>query len=674
MTTKIANILQCYALGMGIKQISRSFELSRNTVRRYVRLFQECGIPIKELAAMPSARIQEMFSEGVGRNREPSQRQLELEALLPEYAARLSRRGVTVKTLYEEYRETHPDGYRHASFGNYLMRYRMVTHVVGHVEHYAGDQMYIDFAGDKLEVVDSESGECRSVEVFVAILPCSHYTYCEAVWSQSRQDLIKACENALHFYGGVPMAIVPDNLKSAVTRSDRNEPVINEEFAAFAEHYGCTVYPTRVRHPKDKALVENAVKLLYRSVYADIEGLVFHSLESLNAAISESLSAFNGRRMSGRPQSRREQFEQIESDCLRPLPAIRHQMKERRSATVMRNGYVTFRLHHYSVPKEYIGKRVEIVYDADTLEIYHGLRLVTTHQRDDTPYSYTTKDAHGLPGRHGSYEKDLEQIYERAGQTDNVLLLYLRKVAELKKYPPAAFRSCRGIMALEKTFGLERLVAASACATQLRLYGYQEIRRILERGDDADFLSKDDIDDEVWKIQCKLPPKTKRFYPLKTFNNAPLKSLDRWGYYYFSLFPSVCIHFTDTFSCQLNPVRRMYNTIHNGICYCRVSDCIIPIVRWQLRGDDDGLAPMSVLYYIEQDGSFLGIKVHKEEVIQYEQRAPFDSLEFRFQCAFYFCHLKRTHKFRSIRIICPYALLAGFIPHCCGKEALPGTG
>lgn len=122
-------------------------------------------------------------------------------------------------------------------------------------------RLYIDFAGDKLEVVDSESGECRSVEMFVAILPCSHYTYCEAVWSQSRQDLIKACENALHFYGGVPMAIVPDNLKAAVTRSDRNEPIINDEFAVFAEHYGCTVYPARVRHPKDKTLVENAVKL-----------------------------------------------------------------------------------------------------------------------------------------------------------------------------------------------------------------------------------------------------------------------------------------------------------------------------------------------------------------------------------------------------------------------------
>ena len=199
----------------------------------------------------------------------------------------------------------------------------------------------------------------------------------------------------------------------------------------------------------------------------------------------------------------------------------------------------------------------------------------------------------------------------------------------------------------------------------------QPIPKKKQQEEDLELLKKPK---RRWKIQCKLPPKTKRFCPLKTFNNAPLKSLDRWGYYYFSLFPSVCSHFTDTFSCQLNPVRRMYNTIHNGICYCRVSDCIIPIVRWQLRGDDDGLAPMSVLYYIEQDGSFLGIKVHKEEVIQYEQRAPFDSLEFRFQCAFYFCHLKRTHKFRSIRIICPYALLAGFIPHCCGKEALPGTG
>ncbi len=369
ITTKLANILQCYAMGMGIKGISTTFEVSRNTVRRYVRLFQECGIPMEQLLSMSSSRIQELFGGGESRERQPSRSQQELEALLPGYAARLKRKGVTVKSLYEEYSHEHPDGFKHASFGIYLQRYRLLSNAaVGHVEHYAGDQMYIDFAGDRLEVIDEVSGECRKVEVFVSILPCSHYTYCEAVWSQRKEDLIRACENALHFYGGVPMAIVPDNLKSAVTRSDRNEPIINDDFAAFAEHYGCAVYPARVRHPKDKALVENAVKLLYRSIYAVLEGLTFHSLDSLNEAMRKPLALFNERKLSGRECSRRQLFEETERDFLRTLPARRHQMKERKCVTVMRNSYVTLNKHHYSVPTAYIGKRMEIVYDSDTLE------------------------------------------------------------------------------------------------------------------------------------------------------------------------------------------------------------------------------------------------------------------------------------------------------------------
>ena len=492
MTTKLANILHCYAMGMGIKGISATFALSRNTVRKYVRLFQESGIPVEQLLSMPANRIQDMFGGNGERERIPSGRQLELEALLPEYAARLTRKGVTVKSLFEEYRQEHPNGYRHASFGMYIQQYRLVSRPVGHVEHYAADQMYIDFAGDRLQIVDEQSGEVRLAEVFVAILPCSHYTYCEAVWSQKKEDLIKACENALHFYGGVPMAIVPDNLKSAVTRSDRNEPVINEDFAAFAEHYGCTVYPARIRHPKDKALVENAVKLMYKSIYADVEGLMFHDLESLNAEIIQSLSRFNDRKLTGRNQSRRQLFEDVEKGYLRTLPSVGYQMKERKSVTVMRNSYVTLNRHHYSVPKEYIGKRVDIVYDADTLEIFHGLRLVTTHYRDDTPYGYTQKEAHNLPGRHGSYEKNLDEVFERAAQIDNIVLLYLKEVASQKKYMPQAFRSCRGILSLEKTFGLDRLVAACACASQMRVHGYQDVIGILNRGDDSDFLPQAD--------------------------------------------------------------------------------------------------------------------------------------------------------------------------------------
>ena len=162
MTTKLRNILHCYAMGMGIKGISATFELSRNTVRKYVRLFQESGIPIEQLLQVPAKRLEEMFGGSGERGRTPSVRQLELEALLPEYAARLTRKGVTVKSLYEEYRKEHPGGFRHASFGAYIQRYRLVSCPVGHVEHYAADQMYIDFAGDRLEVVDEQTGEVIS--------------------------------------------------------------------------------------------------------------------------------------------------------------------------------------------------------------------------------------------------------------------------------------------------------------------------------------------------------------------------------------------------------------------------------------------------------------------------------------------------------------------------------
>ena len=308
---------------------------------------------------------------------------------------------MSVRKLFKEYHTEYPDGYQLSSFKRIVSEYRFHIKVVGHVEHYAAEQMYIDFAGDRLEVVDEMTGETKKAEVFVAILPFSHYTYCEAVWSQRKEDLIKACENAIQYFEGVPAAIVPDNLKAAVTRSDRNEPVINDDFAAFAEYYGCVVYPARVRHPKDKALVENAVKLLYRSIYLDIEGMTFSSLEELNTAIHISLLDFNEKVMAGREMSRKEIFLHGEKDYLRPLPVKRYVMKERKLMTVGKNSYVSLFKHHYSVPKEYVGRRMTILYDADTVEIYCGMNLVATHDRCDIPYTYSWKKEHNLPGHYG---------------------------------------------------------------------------------------------------------------------------------------------------------------------------------------------------------------------------------------------------------------------------------
>ena len=288
---------------MGIKETADTFHTSRNTVRKYVRLFLSSGKNIEQLLALSDEHLQDMFGLTDNRHREPSSRRIDLEALLPGYVKRLSRKGTSIRGLFKEYHAEYPDGYQLSSFKRAVREYKFHIKVVGHVEHYAADQMYVDFAGDRLEIVDEMTGETKKAEVFVAILPFSHYTYCEAVWSQRKEDLIKGCENAMYYFGGVPAAIVPDNLRAAVTRSDRNEPVINEDFAAFAEHYGCAVYPARVRHPKDKALVENAVKLLYRSVYLDIEGMTFTSLEALNTAIHISLLDFNEKSMAGRGTS-----------------------------------------------------------------------------------------------------------------------------------------------------------------------------------------------------------------------------------------------------------------------------------------------------------------------------------------------------------------------------------
>ena len=495
MNTKLKNILLCYASGMGIKNISSAFDISRNTVRRYVRMYLDSGIPAEKLPSLSDARLQELFAVPGARERKPSERQINLEALLPEYAARLSRKGMTVRKLYEEYHAGHPDGYLQSSFGMKLRQFMLQTNAIGHVEHRSGDRMYIDFAGDRLEIVDEATAEVRKVEVFVAILPCSHYTYCEAVWTQKKEDLIKACENAMHFYGGAPCAIVPDNLKSAVTRSDRNEPVINADFEAFAEHYGCAVVPARVRHPKDKALVENAVKLMYRSVYVDLEGLVFHNLESLNEAILSSLEKFNARNLTRREESRRQLFDSVEKDCLRPLPATRYQIRQRALATVQRNSYVTLNKHHYSVPVQYVGKRLELVYDSDMIDIYHGFTHVATHHRNDTPYEYTTKASHNLPGRKGSCESDIEEILSRAAQIDNIIVIYLRAVIEDKRYPELAFRACRGIMNLEKKYGQVRLVSGCAAAMDARRYNISDMVDILDSGADADYLPGTDADD-----------------------------------------------------------------------------------------------------------------------------------------------------------------------------------
>lgn len=239
---KIRQVLRCYSQGHGTKSISSMLSVSRNTVKKYLQVFQRSGLDYEQMLSLPDQELSELFHEKTKVKTE-SERMEELKSLLPEYCKRLKKKGVTREALHREYLSSHPDGYGRTRFYILIQQYIACSRPIMHLEHKAGDKMFIDFAGDKLSIIDLDTGEIIPVEVFVAILPCSQLTYVEAVMSQKKEDLIRASENALLYYQGAPSAIIPDNLKSAVTKSSKYEAILNEDFAAFAEHYGCTVIP-----------------------------------------------------------------------------------------------------------------------------------------------------------------------------------------------------------------------------------------------------------------------------------------------------------------------------------------------------------------------------------------------------------------------------------------------
>ena len=420
------------------------------------------GIELERLLKMDEHHLHELFGTETDNESTGSAEYKYLQEHIPEYIKRLKSRGTTRRSLYEEYLRNRPQGYSYCSFCLYIRREKEVKIPVGRIDHIAGDQMYVDFAGDKLYISDSNTGN-------------------------KKEYLIQACENAFHYFGGVPNAIVPDNLKSAVTKPGGIEPVINDDFAAFADHYGCVVFPARVRKPKDKALVENAVRLLYREVYSKMTGLKFNDLEALNIEIMKHTDALNSRKMYNRSYSRKERFLEVEKDRLHTLPTTRFISKSRKTATVMRNSYVSLNNHYYSVPKEYIGDTVELLYDEDTVEIYHKFRHIR-HTAEMILLSHIQKNLPiNFPEVLHEYRIRMDDVYRKAREIDPVMEEYIKLVAVAKKYPVQAVRSADGILCLVERFGHDRVVLACQIAMESCMFGFNELESLLVNREDEKY-------------------------------------------------------------------------------------------------------------------------------------------------------------------------------------------
>jgi len=326
------------------------------------------------------------------------------EALRPQPAwprihAELRRPGVTLLLLWEEYRAGQPDGYGYSRFCDLYAEWRGRLSATMRQTHPAGERLFVDYAGQTVDVVDGATGEVRPAQIFVAALGASNLTYAEARWTQSLPDWIGCHVGAFAFFGGVAGQIVCDNLKAGVTAACRHEPGINRAYQEMAAHYGTAVLPARVRRPRDKAKVEVAVQVVQRWVLARLRHRRFFSLAELNGAIRGLVAELNNRPMRHLGGSRRALFEAIERPALLPLPAEPYAYAEWRRCRAGLDYHVEVHGHFYSVPHRLLREAIEARVTDRTVELFHRGTRVASHVRSPRQHRHTTLPEH-MPSAH----------------------------------------------------------------------------------------------------------------------------------------------------------------------------------------------------------------------------------------------------------------------------------
>jgi transposase len=477
--SKVRQIIKLYTQQMGKRRISERLGMSKNTVKLYIEQYHKLKCPWEELSKCTDFELNSLFHPP--KETITNDRLKQLFDFFPVMEKQLRRRGMTVCRQHVDYKALHPGGYGLTAFFQYYNQWARKVNPTMHIEHKVGDKMYVDYAGVTLDYVDTDTAEVKKAQVFVAILGWSQYAYVQAMESQSVEDFIVGCENALRYFQGVPLAIVPDNLKSAVIKASRHEPVLNENFKGFAEHYQVAVLPARSRKPQDKALVENMVKLSYQKIYINLPEKQILPLSELNKQIGDHLTLFNDALLTGKGYSRADQWK-MELSALHPLPETHYQMRKIKQATVMKNGHVYLGedQHYYSVPYQLIGKKVKMFYSRGQVDLYLNYELVASHKRIRSAHNYSTDPTH-MPSQHRYVTEWTPAFFiERAKAIDPVVEYYISQVLLKKQHPEQAYKSCQGILSFAKRVGNTRLINACSRAHQIGYYNYRIIEEILK--------------------------------------------------------------------------------------------------------------------------------------------------------------------------------------------------
>lgn len=477
--SNVRQIIKLYSQQMGKRKIAERLGMSKNTVKLYIQHFHSLKTTKEELFRLTDFELNKVFHPP--KATPLNERLKQLYDFFPVMETQLRKRGMTVARQFQEFKALYPGSYGETSFYHYYKQWCKKVNPTMHIEHKVGDKMYVDYAGATLPYVDTDTGEIKNAQVFVAILGWSQYAYVEAMPGQAVEDFIAACENALRYFKGVPLAIVPDNLKSAVIKASKYEPTVNENFKAFADHYGIAILPARSRKPQDKAHVENMVKLSYQKIYANLPDKQVVPLKELNMQIWQHLVTLNDAKLTGKECSRTDQWF-MEVSSLQPLPDKGYEMRKIKQVTVMKNGHVYLNedQHYYSVPYELIGKKLRMQYSRSEVDLYLQYELVATHKRIRSPHNYTTNPSH-MPAQH-RYVTEWSPAFfmEKAKSIDPVVEYYISQVLVKKQHPEQAYKSCMGILSFAKRVGNIRLIKACKRAHEIGYYNYKIIEDILK--------------------------------------------------------------------------------------------------------------------------------------------------------------------------------------------------
>ena len=379
-----------HALGMSDRSIAQSLAIGKTTVGEYVCRAKVIGITWPVPQEIDDAELERRLFTAPSFEEKPKRPPLDWPRLHEE----LKRRGVTLMLLWLEYRANEPDGFGYSRFCGLYGDWRRSVSATMRQTHAAGEKLFVDFAGDTVAVFDPLTGDTRQAHIFVSALGASNFTYAEARWSEGLPDWIGVHVGALAAIGGVPKAVVCDNLKAGVTKASRYEPGVNRTYQDLATHYGFAILPTRVRKPRDKAKVEVAVQIVQRFVLARLRNRRFFSLADLNIAIHECVADLNAKIMRKLGKSRRELLETIERPALKALPTEPYRYAEWKRARVAPDYHVEIAGHFYSVPSRLIGEVVEARITDTPIETFDRGTRVASHAFSPVRNRHTTIPVH----------------------------------------------------------------------------------------------------------------------------------------------------------------------------------------------------------------------------------------------------------------------------------------